>query len=186
MSEGQRLGQPDMAGELQGVRLGTPSQQSRRQALRRARLTPGDILAVSLDDLAEKDAVFATNHPAFFTIQHFDNYPAVRIQLEKAPRKALRGAIVDAWLSHAPRAARRAVPHVEPHPRRAAGARSLSLTGRSSRYCDPIDMTDHVLGVLSLRCAPVGVWPRHILGPWMLLSHRLARRPRRSMTSSRG
>lgn len=68
-------------------------------------LTPpaGEILAVSVDDLAEKEAVLAENHPGFFTIQHFDNYPAVLIQLDKVRKKALRDAIVDAWLSCAPR-----------------------------------------------------------------------------------
>lgn len=64
----------------------------------------GEILAVSVDDLAEKDAVLAANQPGFFTIQHFDNYPAVLIQLEKVRKKALREAIVDAWRTCAPSA----------------------------------------------------------------------------------
>ena len=64
----------------------------------------GEILAVSVGDLAEKDAILAANQPGFFTIQHFDNYPAVLIQLEQVRKKALREAIVDAWLTCAPSA----------------------------------------------------------------------------------
>jgi hypothetical protein len=64
----------------------------------------GEILAVGVDDLGEKEAVLAANHPGFFTIQHFNNYPAVLIQLEKVHVDALREAIVDAWLSCAPKA----------------------------------------------------------------------------------
>ena len=64
----------------------------------------GEILGVSVGDLAEKEAVLAANQPGFFTIQHFDNYPAVLIQLEKVRKKALREAIVDAWLTCAPSA----------------------------------------------------------------------------------
>jgi hypothetical protein len=64
----------------------------------------GDILAVRVDDLAEKDAVLAENHPGFFTIQHFDNYPAALIQVDKVRKSSLRDAVVDTWLSCAPRA----------------------------------------------------------------------------------
>jgi hypothetical protein len=62
----------------------------------------GPILAVSVDDLGEKEAVLEANPDAFFTIQHFTNYPAVLIQLDVVTKKALREAIVDAWLSCAP------------------------------------------------------------------------------------
>jgi hypothetical protein len=62
----------------------------------------GPILAVTVDDLGEKEAVLEANPDAFFTIQHFTNYPAVLIQLDVVTRKALREAIVDAWLSCAP------------------------------------------------------------------------------------
>ena len=55
----------------------------------------GDILAVSVDDLAEKEAVLAANHPGIFTIEHFDNYPAVLIQLEKVHKSALQDAVAD-------------------------------------------------------------------------------------------
>jgi hypothetical protein len=62
----------------------------------------GPILAVSVADLAEKEGVLATQTKGFFTIQHFDGYPAVLIQLNKVGKRALREAILDAWLACAP------------------------------------------------------------------------------------
>jgi hypothetical protein len=62
----------------------------------------GAILAVSVDDLHEKEAVLAEHPKAFFTIPHFDGYAAVLIQLKKVTKRELRDALVDAWLTHAP------------------------------------------------------------------------------------
>lgn len=62
----------------------------------------GPILAVRVEDLGEKEAVLAANHPGFFTIPHFEGYPAVLIELRKVSKKALREAILDAWLACAP------------------------------------------------------------------------------------
>jgi hypothetical protein len=62
----------------------------------------GPILAVQVADLSEKEAVLAANPGAFFTIAHFNGYPAVLIQLSKVTKKALREAIVDGWLACAP------------------------------------------------------------------------------------
>ncbi len=62
----------------------------------------GPILAVSVADLSEKEAVLAANPEAFFTIAHFADYPAVLIQLERVTGNALREAIVDGYLACAP------------------------------------------------------------------------------------
>jgi len=62
----------------------------------------GPILAVRVDDLQEKEAVLTEGHQGFFTIPHFDGYAAVLIQLKKVGARALREAIVDAWLATAP------------------------------------------------------------------------------------
>lgn len=62
----------------------------------------GPIVAVGVADLAEKEAVLATNLRGFFTIPHFNGYPAVLIQLKKATKKATREAILDGWLACAP------------------------------------------------------------------------------------
>jgi hypothetical protein len=62
----------------------------------------GEILAVMVEDLGEKEAVLAENRKGFFTIPHFDGYPAVLIQLRTVGARALREALTDAWLSRAP------------------------------------------------------------------------------------
>ena len=63
----------------------------------------GPILAVRVEDLAEKEAVLAADPGAFFTIAHFDGYSAVLLQLRKVSAKALREAVTDGWLACAPR-----------------------------------------------------------------------------------
>jgi hypothetical protein len=62
----------------------------------------GPILAVRVGDLGEKEAVLAAQPTAFFTIPHFNGYAAVLIQLRKAPKKAVREALIDGWLACAP------------------------------------------------------------------------------------
>ena len=62
----------------------------------------GPILAVRVEDLGEKEAVLAAGTKGFFTIPHFDGYAAVLIQLKAAPKRAVREAVVDAWLACAP------------------------------------------------------------------------------------
>jgi hypothetical protein len=63
----------------------------------------GPILGVRVEDLAEKEAVLAAQPKAFFTIPHFDGYPAVLIVLRAVTKRALREAIVDGWLACAPK-----------------------------------------------------------------------------------
>ena len=53
-------------------------------------------------DLSEKAAVIANNPGAFFTIEHFRDYPAVLVRLDVVTPAALREALVDAWLVCAP------------------------------------------------------------------------------------
>jgi hypothetical protein len=62
----------------------------------------GPILAVRVEDVGEKEAVLAANPDAFFTIPHFEGYPAVLIQLDKVADEALRDAVLDGWLACAP------------------------------------------------------------------------------------
>jgi hypothetical protein len=62
----------------------------------------GPILAVRVGDLGEKEAVLAAQPTAFFTIPHFNGYPAVLIQLRKAAKKTVREALIDGWLACAP------------------------------------------------------------------------------------
>lgn len=69
-----------------------------------ARPPEGEIVAVRVDDLFEKEAVLGANHRGFFTIAHFDGFPAVLIELRKVAAGPLREALVDGWLACAPRA----------------------------------------------------------------------------------
>ncbi len=50
----------------------------------------GPILAVSVEDLGEKEAALAAHPESFFTIPHFDGYAAVLIQLKVVTKPALR------------------------------------------------------------------------------------------------
>jgi len=63
----------------------------------------GPILAVRVEDLGEKEAVLAAGHRGFFTIPHFNGFPAVLIQLRAVHTEVLRDAVVDGWLARAPR-----------------------------------------------------------------------------------
>lgn len=62
----------------------------------------GPIVAVRVADLADKEAVLSSRSKAIFTIPHFDGYAAVLIRLKTVTKKALRDAIIDAWLACAP------------------------------------------------------------------------------------
>ena len=62
----------------------------------------GEILALSTADLSEKAAVIAADPTAFFTIEHFADYPAVLVVLDVVTPAALREAVRDAWLVCAP------------------------------------------------------------------------------------
>jgi len=62
----------------------------------------GVLLAVRVADLGEKEAVLAAGTAGVFTIEHFNNYPAVLIQLKVVGKKALSELVVDGWLACAP------------------------------------------------------------------------------------
>lgn len=83
----------------------------------------GEILAVSVEDLDAKDALLAIAPPGFFTIPHFDGYPAVLIALRQARTKDVRAAIRDAFHAVASSLpiAKRAAPRA--HKRRGTPAR---------------------------------------------------------------
>lgn len=63
----------------------------------------GPILALVVEDLAEKEAVLAARAgDGFFTIPHFNGYAAVLVQLDRVSEAVLEEALLDAWLVHAP------------------------------------------------------------------------------------
>ncbi len=60
------------------------------------------VVAVRVEDLAEKDAVLAAGQRGFFTIEHFQGFPAILVELRTVSKKALREALLDGWLACAP------------------------------------------------------------------------------------
>jgi hypothetical protein len=62
----------------------------------------GDIVAVHVGDLGERDAILAAGRPGFFTMAHFEGYPAVLVELRLARRKDIRDLLTDGWLQAAP------------------------------------------------------------------------------------
>ena len=65
-------------------------------------LPQGDLFAVRTQDLHEKEALLAEGIKGVFTIEHFNNYPSVLLQLKVITKTNLKKLIVDAWLSLAP------------------------------------------------------------------------------------
>lgn len=62
----------------------------------------GPILGLRTEDLHEKEALLAEGRPGVFTIAHFENYPAVLLQLDVVTLEALHAALVEGWLACAP------------------------------------------------------------------------------------
>ena len=60
------------------------------------------VVAVTVEDLDVKEAMLAQETPGFFTISHFDGYPAVLIELARVSDETLRDALLEAWLVCAP------------------------------------------------------------------------------------
>ena len=56
----------------------------------------GPLLGVRTENLDAKDALLAMDLPGFFTIEHFNNYPAILIELRKARAADVRMAIEQA------------------------------------------------------------------------------------------
>lgn len=64
----------------------------------------GPILAIATEDLDEKEAILAAHPDEVFTIEHFNGYSAVLVQLDVTPLDLLEELILDAWLVFAPEA----------------------------------------------------------------------------------
>lgn len=63
----------------------------------------GPILGVRTADLEMKDVLLARDPNVYFTIKHFDGYPAILVRLPKIKIKELRDLIEEAWLARAPK-----------------------------------------------------------------------------------
>jgi hypothetical protein len=63
----------------------------------------GPILGVRVADLGVKEALIADDPAVFFTIPHFDGYPAVLVLLDRIGVQELEELVVEAWLVRAPK-----------------------------------------------------------------------------------
>jgi hypothetical protein len=59
----------------------------------------GPILAISVADLGEKEAIIAADQRAFFTISHFDGYAAVLVDLNRSTKRQVQETLLDGWLA---------------------------------------------------------------------------------------
>lgn len=63
----------------------------------------GPILGARVEHLLAREALIADDPGVFFTIPHFDGYPAVLVRLERVGPDALEEVVVEAWLNRAPK-----------------------------------------------------------------------------------
>ena len=61
------------------------------------------VVGVRTDGLDGRQALLETFPDAFFTIPHFDGYPAVLVRLDEIELDLLREIVTDAWLLRAPK-----------------------------------------------------------------------------------
>jgi hypothetical protein len=63
----------------------------------------GPILGARVADEGVKTALLADNPDVYFTIPHFDGYPAILVRLENIDIDELEELITEAWLLKAPK-----------------------------------------------------------------------------------
>ncbi|MFE7173925.1 MmcQ/YjbR family DNA-binding protein [Streptomyces sp. NPDC057616] len=63
----------------------------------------GPILGVRVADVGVKEALVASDPGVYFTIPHFDGYPAVLVRLDRIGTVELKELIEEAWLLRAPK-----------------------------------------------------------------------------------
>jgi hypothetical protein len=85
-------------------------------------LPEGEILGVRVESLDAKDAFLAMGLPGFFTIEHFNNYAAILIELRKASAKDVKAALVHghAAMAAAPPPKKRSKKPAKPRARKSA------------------------------------------------------------------
>ena len=102
VTEGERYGNPTWSVRGKGFAWLRPF--SKADIKRFGDQTPPDppIIAVNTAGLHEKEGVLAAGIDGVFTIPHFNNYPAVLIELSVIAPGDLGDLLVDAWLAAAP------------------------------------------------------------------------------------
>ena len=63
----------------------------------------GAILGARVEHLGVREALIADDPEVFFTIPHFEGYPAVLVLIKRIALDVLEEVIVEAWLARAPK-----------------------------------------------------------------------------------
>jgi hypothetical protein len=63
----------------------------------------GALLGTRVADLGVREAMIAHDPGLFFTIPHFDDFPAILVRLDPIGVPELEELIVEAWLDRAPK-----------------------------------------------------------------------------------
>jgi hypothetical protein len=63
----------------------------------------GPVLGAHVPDVGAKEALIADDGCVYFTIPHFDGYPAVLVRLDRIDVAELEELVVEAWLARAPK-----------------------------------------------------------------------------------
>jgi hypothetical protein len=71
---------------------------------KKARVPNPDVVAIRVEDEAEKQALLAEDGDKFFTEPHYNGYPAILVRLAAIEADELEELIVDAWRCMAPKA----------------------------------------------------------------------------------
>jgi hypothetical protein len=62
----------------------------------------GDVAVVWCCDLAEKEALIASEPGRLFTTSHYDGHPSILVRLSSVDLRELTELVTDAWRSRAP------------------------------------------------------------------------------------
>lgn len=105
VTEGTRWNRPTWFAGKAGFAWERPLSKNDRKQLRElGREAPeGEILGVRIEAVEVRDAIIAADPALFFTIPHFDGYPAVLLRLDETGPAELEEILEEAWLVCAPR-----------------------------------------------------------------------------------
>jgi hypothetical protein len=67
------------------------------------RAPKGPVVAARVADLGVREALLAGDPEVYFTVPHFEGFPAVLVLLDRIGATELRELIVEAWLNRAPK-----------------------------------------------------------------------------------
>jgi hypothetical protein len=63
----------------------------------------GPVLAARIPDEGAKEALIADDSDVYFTIPHFNGYPAILVRLDSIDLEDLEELLVEAWMCRAPK-----------------------------------------------------------------------------------